>query len=112
MEQLRIDKEPNQARTGEYALASGPAAVDRLFVLHNIYSPAGRRLLLQAGLNPGMHVADFGCGVGAVTRMLAEMVGPKGSVTGIDASAAQIDQAAHVCRVAGLTNALFQVADA
>jgi hypothetical protein len=63
-------------RNGEYALASGAAAVRRLYVLHNIYGPAGRRILLQAGLKPGMHVADFGCGVGAVTRMLGEIVGP------------------------------------
>ena len=87
MEPLTIDTATDQASQGEYALASGAAAVHRLFVLHNIYGPAGRRLLLQAGLKRGMHVADFGCGVGAVTRMLGEMVGPSGSVTGIDVSA-------------------------
>ena len=58
-----------------YVLATGSAAVNRLMVLHNIYSPAGCRLLIKAGLKPGMEVADFGCGVGAMTRSLAEMVG-------------------------------------
>ena len=81
-------------------------------VLHNIYGPAGRRILLQAGLKPGMHVADFGCGVGAVTRMLGEIVGPSGSVTGIDASAEQIEQAAEICQNSGLTNVAFRTADA
>ena len=107
-----IDTENKKSHHGEYALASGAAAVRRLFVLHNIYGPAGRRILLQAGLKPGMHVADFGCGVGAVTRMLAEIVGPSGSVTGIDASAEQIEQAAEICKSSGLTNVAFRTADA
>jgi hypothetical protein len=38
------------AYPGEYALATGTTAVRRLQVLHNIYSPVGRRVLLQAGL--------------------------------------------------------------
>jgi len=112
METLTPDKNKATSRTGEYALASGAAAVERLFVLHSIYSPAGRRLLLQAGLKPGMHVADFGCGVGAVTRMIAEMVGPTGSVTGVDISAEQTQQASVICKKAGLHNVKFQTADA
>ena len=107
-----IDTESNKSHHGEYTLASGAAAVRRLFVLHNIYGPAGRRILLQAGLKPGMHVADFGCGVGAVTRMLADIVGPSGSVTGIDASAEQIEQASEICKTSGLTNVAFRTVDA
>lgn len=102
----------SKSSDGEYVLATGAAAVRRLFMLHNTYSPAGRRVLLQAGLSPGMHVADFGCGIGAVTSMLAEMVGPSGSVTGIDAKAAQLEQAKEVCKRRGLTNVSFQEADA
>src|SRR5262245_16903517 len=112
MEELLIDHQPIEAHRGEYALASGAAAVDRLLILHKIYARAGRRILLQAGLKPGMHVADFGCGVGAVTRMLGEIVGPSGSVTGIDASAEQIEQAAEICQNSGLTNFAFRTADA
>ena len=97
---------------GEYVLATGAAAVHRLLMLHNIYSPVGRRVLLQAGLTPGMRVADFGCGIGAVTSMLAEMVGPSGSVTGIDANTAQLEQARDICQRRGFTNVSFQAADA
>jgi len=107
-----MDTYTNNLQRGEYALASGARAVHRLFVLHNIYGPTGRRLLLEAGLRPGMHVADFGCGVGAVTRMLAEMVGAAGSVTGIDASPQQIEQASKICASAGLANVMFGTADA
>lgn len=97
---------------GEYVLATGSAAVRRLLMLHEIYAPAGRRILSQAGLTPGMRVADLGCGIGATTAMLAEMVGPSGSVTGVDANAAQIEQAGALCRSQGFANTTFQHADA
>src|SRR3954470_22261783 len=95
-----------------YVLARGAAAVRRLHTLHNIYSPAGQRILRQAGITAGMRVADFGCGVGVVSRMLAEMVGPSGSVTGIDVNAAQLEEAAALCAAAGLNNASFVKASA
>ncbi len=97
---------------GQYALATGPAAVRRLHVLHNIYSPAGRRVLVNAGLKEGMKVADFGCGVGVVTRMLAQMVGASGSVTGIDVNGDQLEEARELCSVAGLSNTSFLEASA
>lgn len=101
-----------QMSTGEYSLATGEAAVRRLSALHRIYSPVGRRVLLQAGLKPGMAVADFGCGVGATTHMLAEMVGPSGSVTGIDVSGAQLEQGRNLCRASQIGNAIFVEASA
>src|SRR6267154_359803 len=101
-----------QVHSGPYALATGAAAVRRLHVLHDIYSPAGRRVLQQAGLTEGMRVADFGCGVGVVTRMLGEMVGPSGSVTGIDVDGAQLEQASAFCVSKGVTNTSFAKAGA
>jgi SAM-dependent methyltransferase len=59
-----------------------------------------------------MKVADFGCGVGVVTRMLGEMVGPRGSVTGVDVSGQQLREAAAWCKSQGVTNTTFVEADA
>jgi SAM-dependent methyltransferase len=95
-----------------YVLATGAAAVRRLHVLHNIYAPAGQRVLQQAGLKKGMKVADFGCGVGVVTRMIAGIVGPKGGVTGIDINGQQLMEARNLCVADGLTNASFVEASA
>jgi ubiquinone/menaquinone biosynthesis C-methylase UbiE len=92
---------------GKYSLATGEAAVRRLSALHRVCSPVGRRVLLLAGLKPGMTVADFGCGVGATTCMLAELVGPSGHVTGLDLNASQLEQGRILCRAKGLTNADF-----
>jgi SAM-dependent methyltransferase len=74
-------------------LATGEAAAYRLRLLHELYGPGSRGVLLEAGLRRGMRVADLGCGVGMVTALLAELVGPEGYVVGIDASAAQLAQA-------------------
>jgi ubiquinone/menaquinone biosynthesis C-methylase UbiE len=95
-----------------YVLATGADAVRRLHMLHRIYPPYGRRILLQAGLTQGMKVADFGCGVGVVTRMLAEIVGPLGSVTGVDVDGAQLEQAAALCAGEGFKNTSFVKASA
>ncbi len=78
---------------GEYVLATGRAAANRLRILHSIYGPGARRVLLQAGIRRGMRVADLGCGTGMVTQLLAELVGPSGQVIGVDFSGAQIKQA-------------------
>lgn len=100
------------AASAQYALATGVDAVGRLELLHRVYSPVGRRVLLQAGLKEGMTVADFGCGVGVVTRMLAEIVGESGRVVGVDVNQAQVEQAAELCAKANLRNASFVAASA
>lgn len=43
-------------------------------------------LLKFAGPQPGERVLDIGCGAGTTSRMLAEAVGPGGTVTGVDIS--------------------------
>src|SRR5215475_13412191 len=78
---------------GAYVLATGDAAAARLRVLHGLYGPGARDVLLRAGLRRGMRVADLGCGVGMVTALLGDLVGPAGHVVGVDASGAQIAKA-------------------
>jgi len=100
--------EPN---LGEYVLATGDAATHRLRVLHSLYGPGGRRVLLHAGLQRGMRVADLGCGVGMVTSLLAELVGPEGHVVGVDASGEQIARARELLPP-GVSNVSFVEASA
>jgi SAM-dependent methyltransferase len=88
MHQVPLPSDP-----GAYVLATGEAADYRLRLLHGLYGPGTRRVLLDAGIQRGMRVADFGCGVGMVTAVLAELVGPEGCVVGIDFSGAQLAQA-------------------
>ncbi len=44
------------ARSGRYALATGADAVGRLSLLHRIYAPVGREVLIEAGISEGMRV--------------------------------------------------------
>jgi ubiquinone/menaquinone biosynthesis C-methylase UbiE len=51
------------------------------------------RQALWAGLQPGMRVADIGCGSGITTSFLHELVQPAGEIFGIDSSETRIHHA-------------------
>src|SRR5262245_17165364 len=46
--------------------------------------------LRRAGLAPGMRVLDIGCGIGDVSLLAADLVGPSGAVLGVDRSAESV----------------------
>src|SRR5210317_1193829 len=48
---------------------------------------------LWAGIEPGMRIADLGCGAGKTTFVLNKLVGPAGSAVGIDMSPQRLDYA-------------------
>ncbi len=56
----------------------------RLSLQAQALNPFTHELFLRAGIAPGMRVLDLGCGVGEVSLIAARIVGPSGSVTGID----------------------------
>jgi arsenite methyltransferase len=57
-----------------------------------------RQLVHEAlGAQPGEHVLDAGCGPGFYVSELLEVVGPQGSVTGVDISADMLAVAAKRC---------------
>jgi ubiquinone/menaquinone biosynthesis C-methylase UbiE len=64
-----------------------------------------------AGLAPGMRVLDLGCGVGDVAMLAADLVGPTGSVVGIDRDAASVAWANKRVAETGYQNIRFQVAE-
>lgn len=67
-----------------YVLGHSARELARLEQQATLFADMTRDLLRRAGLAPGMRVLDLGCGVGDVSLIAAEMVGPTGSVTGID----------------------------
>ncbi|MDP2790267.1 MAG: methyltransferase domain-containing protein [Rectinemataceae bacterium] len=58
-------------------------------------SEAVRKQSLWAGIQPGMRVADVGCGSGITTRYLYQLIQPAGEIVGIDASESRIRYAAE-----------------
>ena len=51
------------------------------------------RLLVDAGVRPGMRVLDVGCGFGDVTVLIASLVGETGSIVGVDRDADAVARA-------------------
>ncbi|HSV73930.1 MAG TPA: methyltransferase domain-containing protein [Chthonomonadales bacterium] len=101
-----------RAERPPYVLATGRAAVERLRAVNDVHGADSARLLRRAGLRSGMHVADIGCGCGLVACSMARRVGPTGSVTAIDISEGQVEQARHMAARRRLGNVRFAVAGA
>src|SRR6516225_8474380 len=67
-----------------YILGHSDAEISRLQTQAAILRPITERLLRNAGIRSGMRVLDVGTGAGDVAILAAQLVGPNGSVVGID----------------------------
>jgi SAM-dependent methyltransferase len=65
----------------------------------------------RAGLGAGMSVLDLGCGVGDVSLLAARMVGPNGSVLGIERAASSVQVSRQRAASLGAGNVSFAEAD-
>jgi SAM-dependent methyltransferase len=64
-------------------------------------------IFTEAGLRPGMRVLDLGCGAGDSTFVAADLVGPSGSVIGVDHSPDALAQARLRAGQRGLAQVQF-----
>jgi ubiquinone/menaquinone biosynthesis C-methylase UbiE len=71
----------------------------------------GRETVERLRLAPGSHVLDVCCGSGASALPAAEIVGPQGSVLGVDLAEKLLDRARRKAAARGLANAQFRVGD-
>ncbi|HEY9391787.1 MAG TPA: class I SAM-dependent methyltransferase [Mycobacteriales bacterium] len=94
-----------------YPLGHSNDEVRRLDMQAELLDPTTRRLFEDAGVQPGMHVLDIGCGPGAVSALVARMVGPQGRVTGLDIDPSALDTARDRFAAAGLDNVSFVQGD-
>jgi ubiquinone/menaquinone biosynthesis C-methylase UbiE len=74
----------NEMTQAKYILGHSQEEIRRLTFQGAILRPFTERLLRNAEIGPGMRVLDLGCGAGDVSMLAAELVGPSGSVVGID----------------------------
>ena len=74
--------------------------------------PLGSALIGRAAVRRGERVIDIGCGTGATTMELAELVGPEGSVLALDLSQPMLALARRRSAERGLGNVCFLCADA
>jgi|SRR5580704_3625789 ubiquinone/menaquinone biosynthesis C-methylase UbiE len=90
-----------------YVLGHSRAEIRRLKNQGAMLRPITERLLRNAGIDAGMRVLDLGCGAGDVSMLAAELVGPAGSIVGIDRSQEVIDVAKERARESGLRQNTF-----
>lgn len=62
-----------------------------------------------AGLRPGMHVADIGCGTGKTTFILHRLAQPGGTATGFDISEERINFAKGKYKIEGIEFKTFNI---
>ncbi len=94
----------------EYVLGSSEEEHRRLIFQAQLFRPITERAFREAGLRPGMRVLDVGCGAGDVAFLAAEMVGPGGSVLGIDRDPNVIGFAERRAAHLGISNVRFAAA--
>ena len=95
----------------DYLLGHADRELARLKAQELRIGPFTRQLFTLAGVGPGMHVMDVGSGAGDVAILAADLVGPAGSVTGVDIAATAVAQARSRIKALGLTQVLFRHGD-
>ena len=91
-----------------YVLGHSAGEVRRLELQAGLFAPGTERMLRTAGLGPGLSVLDIGTGAGDVALLSANLVGPSGSVLGIDREASVLERAR--ARAGGARHVVFREA--
>ncbi|WUI04138.1 methyltransferase domain-containing protein [Spirillospora sp. NBC_00431] len=68
----------------DYMLGTSDSEVEHLVAQAEAYTPAARSLIGKLDIQPDWKVADMGCGALGILHLLAERVGPRGEVHGVD----------------------------
>src|SRR5215212_2506959 len=97
--------------SGEYVFGHAAREQERLIAQAALLRPSTEQVLREAGIGPGMRVLDAGCGTGDVSFLVADWVGPEGTVVGVDRSAAAVATARGRADALGLRRVTFLEGD-
>lgn len=98
-------------KSDRYLLGHEDAELQRLENQARVIGPATRAILQLAGIAGGMRVLDLGTGAGDVAFDVAEIVGPSGSVVGIDQSPEALARARRRAAERNILNVEFVEGD-
>jgi SAM-dependent methyltransferase len=104
---------PQEARLvrHDYVLGHSPDEYGRLRRQGQTFEAVTRRLFHAIGLQPGWTCLDLGCGPGETMRLMGEIVGPSGEVTGLDRDPKAGRDAIERLQAAGTSRYRFIEAD-
>jgi len=94
-----------------YLLGDTGAEHERLIRQAAIFDPFTERLFRDAGMASGHRVLDVGSGVGDVAMLAARLVGPTGTVVGVERDARTLARARERVAEAGLDHVTFVETD-
>ena len=112
MSKDRSENSDTSNRDATYTLGRTSHETTRLIAQSRIYGASTTRLCKRSGIAEGMQVLEIGSGAGDVALTLAELVGPTGSVVGVDVNASILDTARQRAADAGIRNLKFIAGDA
>ena len=95
---------------GSHYFPGSDVELERLQLQARCLEDLTRRLIRESGIRPGMRVLDLGAGPGDVAFLVAEAVGPTGSVVGVDREERSVALARRRATEAGYSNVAFVVA--
>jgi len=96
----------------DYALKLSEVELARYQFMAESAAESEADLWAKAGVAEGAAVADIGCGPGAVSSVLARLVGPTGSVWAVDRDPDVVEAARVTASRAGVENVTFGVGGA
>jgi SAM-dependent methyltransferase len=99
------------ASSPAYVLGSGDPELQRLEAQAQMIAQPTLSLLRAAGIEPGMRVLDLGTGLGHVSLLAAELVGPEGEVVGVDRDPRMLAEAEARRAAAGAANVRYVEGD-
>src|SRR5262245_6728799 len=94
-----------------YALGHSEQELQRLSRQGQALGPFTRQLFEEAGISRGMRVLDVGCGSGDVAFLAADLVGPSGSVVGVDRERRAVEWANARANSQAISNVNFVEGD-
>lgn len=94
-----------------YPIGENESQTRRLVTQAQLYDPSTRVFFRAAGIGQGMRVLELGTGVGDVTLLLAELVGPSGRIIGIELNPPAAQTARTRVQTVGWRNVDIRVGD-
>lgn len=94
-----------------YVMGHPTGEEQRLQRLGQLQYVSTRHFLTQAGIVPGMKVLDVGSGAGDMALLLADLIGPTGTIVGVDVYPQVLETARARLQAVGFERATFLTGD-
>lgn len=95
-----------------YPIATSANEFTRLTIQADLFRDDARAMLARLADGTGRRVLDLCCGIGGITDVLSDWVGPSGAVVGADLDTAKLERARTWAGSLGLSNVAYVEADA